>query len=150
MNQLGFQHLILSYVWPILFCCGRLPFKKQEFDSCFILQTTPDILARHVQTVCLGVVLSLFRRSEKIFLSIVGRNTFYGCIKAKLPTHCKWNCNLLQNSEYTSFANQTTCNIRQMGSGDDFSAVIVFLLIKGAKSKDTHARPAKLRFFIHC
>ena len=41
------------------FFCGRLPFKKQS-DSCFILQTSPDILARHVQTVCLVLSDELF------------------------------------------------------------------------------------------
>ena len=29
----------------LYFCCGRLTLKKQESDSCFILQATPDILA---------------------------------------------------------------------------------------------------------
>ena len=44
----------------INFLCGRLSFKKQEFDSCFILQTAPDILAKQVQTVCLGSRMSYF------------------------------------------------------------------------------------------
>ena len=40
------------------FCCGRLEFKKQESDSCFVLQAIPDILARHVQAGYLGCRLS--------------------------------------------------------------------------------------------
>ena len=32
--------------------------KKQESDSFFILQRTPDILVRHVQTVCLRCAMS--------------------------------------------------------------------------------------------
>ena len=54
----------------VQFCCGRLPFKKQVSDSCFSLQTTPDILARHVQTVYTGYRASvLFCRSYNFFLN---------------------------------------------------------------------------------
>ena len=42
------------------FCCGPLPFKKQESDSYFIFQATPDVLAGHVQPVCLGCWVSYF------------------------------------------------------------------------------------------
>ena len=41
------------------FCCGRLPLKKkQETDSRFISRTTPDILARQAQILCLGYRMS--------------------------------------------------------------------------------------------
>ena len=41
------------------FCCIRDQFKKQESDTCLILQTTPDILARHVQIQSFWVVVSV-------------------------------------------------------------------------------------------
>ena len=37
-------------------------FEKQESDSSFILWTTPDILTRHVQIVCLSYHMSYFIR----------------------------------------------------------------------------------------
>ena len=47
---------------------------KQESDSCFILQTTPDILARLVQTVFRGCRMSyLILLVIQILLSFVGR-----------------------------------------------------------------------------
>ena len=63
------------------FCCSLLPYKKQGSDSCLILQTTPDILARHVQTVCLGcrmsysVCLTNFSHqlSVEVSLAVTGR-----------------------------------------------------------------------------
>ena len=39
---------------------GGLKAPTLLWESCFILQTTPDILARHVQTVCLGDRMSYF------------------------------------------------------------------------------------------
>ena len=57
MNQLGFLCLILLYALPI---ASVLSFQKEESDACFILQTTPDILARLGQTVCQGCRMSYF------------------------------------------------------------------------------------------
>ena len=48
-------------------CCGRLPSTKQEPDSCLTLQRTPEILAKHAETVCLVLLwVILFCRSYKL------------------------------------------------------------------------------------
>ena len=78
-------------------------FQKQESDPCFIVQTTPDILLRHVQTGSFsGLSHELLLRSSKFLLSVLGGGftcnnaskkkngfIFYACIKVKLSTYGK-------------------------------------------------------------
>ena len=51
--------------------------KKQESDLCFILRITPDILATHVQTVCIGCHMSYFILPVLQILFINCRWRFY-------------------------------------------------------------------------
>ena len=57
MNQFGFLCLILLCARTI---ASVLSFEKEESDACFILQSTPDILARCVRADCLSSRMSYF------------------------------------------------------------------------------------------